>query len=261
MTVKRPLFIAGAAILVVAMIAGVAVMSIRQAMPHNPLDGHDQLVFVVSRSEMATEAKLVMYDRDGDTWRFHDTAPAVVGRNGMAWGRGLHRSRAIDGEEVKREGDGCAPKGAFELIEAYGYPPDSMVTIRFPYTQTSPAMACIDDVRSRYYTMLVNSDSLWTDPSLIPSHEDLLRDDNLYKYLIVVGHNTVNPKPGAGSCIFIHVWAGSESSTAGCTAVSEGAMLRLLSWLDPAKKPILVQLTRTSYRRLQEEWGLPDVTI
>jgi len=53
----------------------------------------------------------------------------------------------------------------------------------------------------------------------LPSHEDMLRPDDLYRYVLIIGYNTPKPVPGAGSCIFLHVWRGKDSSTAGCTAI------------------------------------------
>jgi len=99
------------------------------------------------------------------------------------------------------------------------------------------------------------------DPDKLPSHERMLRDDDLYKYVVLVGHNTWKPKRGAGSCIFLHIWRGETTPTAGCTAMPEVAILRLLAWLDSDKNPVLVQLTREDYLRLKDAWGLPEITI
>jgi L,D-peptidoglycan transpeptidase YkuD (ErfK/YbiS/YcfS/YnhG family) len=86
------------------------------------------------------------------------------------------------------------------------------------------------------------------------------RDDDLYRYLVLVGHNLPDPVPGAGSCIFLHIWRGSNEPTAGCTAMAESTILQLLSWLDRDKSPRLVQLSRKNYMRLKDIWGLPEVT-
>ena len=99
------------------------------------------------------------------------------------------------------------------------------------------------------------------DPEKMPSHEEMLRDDELYKYAVFVAHNTSKPKKGAGSCIFLHIWSGPESNTSGCTAISEENMLKVLSVLDEEKKPVLIQLTRKNYLRLKEVWGLPELNI
>ena len=48
-----------------------------------------------------------------------EAIPAVVGRNGLAWGRGV-RTDLPAGEPQKREGDGRAPAGIFKLGPAFG---------------------------------------------------------------------------------------------------------------------------------------------
>ncbi len=260
MTVRKKLL---AVLIFVAVIGGVYLgYTILSVAPYNPLKGHEQIVLVVSKTENAPTAVLHMYDRDGDKWRFKASCPVVLGRAGMAWGRGLHRDRhRLHDEPVKKEGDGASPAGAFELLNAYGYPPPSQVRIRFPYTPVTTDMICIDDVWSEQYNTIVRADEIRSDSQTLPSHEKMLRDDNLYKYTIFVGHNVRNTKPGAGSCIFLHIWDTGESPTAGCTAMAEENILQLLAWLDPAKKPCLVQLTRKDYRRLRGEWGLPDIVM
>lgn len=258
MPIKKLLIVAVISLFVV--IAVLVVYSIFTVMPHNPLDGSEQLVLVVSRTETAQKAVLHAFDRDGDTWRFNFSCAVVIGKNGMAWARGLHTERVIeDGESVKVEGDGKTPKGAYGIEQAFGYLPRESVRIKFPYVQITPDLICIDDVRSGLYNVF-SSKKIWEDEENIPSHEDLLRDDDLYKYLIRLDYNPERVK-GAGSCIFFHIWKDEDSYTAGCTAMSEASMLQLLAWLDPDKKPCVAQLTRKSYRRLKEEWGLPDVTI
>ncbi len=242
--------------------AALVVYSVYTVMPHNPLKGAGQIVLVVSKTETASSAMLYTYNLDNGNWRFHFSCPAVIGKNGMAWGRGLHRNKVrLRDEPVKKEGDSKSPQGVFELPGAYGYLPPSMMRIKFPYTQVDSDMICIDDARSGYYNMIVDAGEKGLNVDDLPSHEEMLRDDALYKYTIFVGHNTLDTKMGAGSCIFLHLWEDPKSYTAGCTAMSEESILRLLGWLDPDSSPCLVQLTRKSYRRLKEEWGLPDVNI
>ena len=243
-------------------IAAIAAWLALSFTPSNPLDGSNQLVLVLATTARSNKAVLQFFDRDGDTWRFSFSCSAVIGRNGVAWGRGLHSDRdRTDGDPVKVEGDGASPQGAFPLVHAYGYPPPTQVRISFPYTQSGPDLICCDDPGSRYYNEIVNVTGKKLDPARLPSHEKMLRSDDLYKYAVLVGHNTRRPKPGAGSCIFIHLWRNFNSPTAGCTAISEGDMLTLLSELDIDKNPVMVLLTRRNYLRLRDEWGLPEVTI
>ncbi|MDP2983669.1 MAG: L,D-transpeptidase family protein [Candidatus Latescibacter sp.] len=226
--------------------------------PLTPLTGADQLVLVVADTDTSTHARLETFYRQGNTWRPMFTCPAILGRNGLAWGRGLHRDRdRTPLEPVKREGDGKSPAGAFELLHAFGYPPPDSVQTKLPYTQSTPDLICLDDIRSEYYALVVNLREKKLDPANLPSHENMRRDDDLYRYVIVVGHNTDRPVKGAGSCVFLHIWRGENSFTAGCTAMAVENMQRLLAWLDPQKRPVLVQLTGKSYERLKGDWGLP----
>jgi L,D-peptidoglycan transpeptidase YkuD (ErfK/YbiS/YcfS/YnhG family) len=74
---------------------------------------------------------------------------------------------------------------------------------------------------------------------------------------VVVGHNDAPVTPGGGSCIFLHLRSSASSTTAGCTAFDAAPMEELLRWLDPAKRPVLVQLPRAPYDALRARWGLP----
>ena len=69
---------------------------------------------------------------------------------------------------------------------------------------------------------------------------------------------TSPPTPGAGSAIFIHVWRGDGAkATAGCTSVSDADIESLVSWLDPATKPVYALLSADQYELHQKAWGLP----
>ena len=66
------------------------------------------------------------------------------------------------------------------------------------------------------------------------------RNDDQYKYGIVVEYNTNPIIKGKGSAIFIHVWRNRNQPTAGCISISQEKILKLLEWLDPEKEPIIV---------------------
>jgi hypothetical protein len=82
------------------------------------------------------------------------------------------------------------------------------------------------------------------------------RADDLYKWGIFVAHNAA-ATPGAGSCIFMHIWKNSSTATIGCTAMAERHLVRLLRWLDPAAQPLLVQMPRADYAFFQDQLRLP----
>ena len=100
----------------------------------------------------------------------------------MAWGRGLHRTRAIGaGEPVKVEGDGTSPRGAFELLQVYGYQKPDVVRIKFPYMQITPDMICIDEARSKYYNMILRTGEKGLDPL------DYLQRNDSYPFFEALG--------------------------------------------------------------------------
>ena len=81
-------------------------------------------------------------------------------------------------------------------------------------------------------------------------------ESDVYKYGIVVGYNTNPAVPGKGSCIFYHIGT-PGSTTAGCTAMSEGEILNLIKFLDKNKKPLIVQAPMAEYQVLAKRYDLP----
>jgi D-alanyl-D-alanine dipeptidase len=180
--------------------------------------------------------------------------PAITGKKGLAWGRGLHPAPGASAPQ-KREGDGKAPAGIFRLGPAFGYEPGgSLPGMALAYRQMGQASRCVDDVASVHYNRLVEEGNVTRDWN---SSEDMRRSDGQYRLGVVVDHNADPVAPGYGSCIFLHIWKGSASGTAGCTAVSDGDMETILRQLRPEANPLLIQLPRGKYERLRAPWGLP----
>lgn len=161
------------------------------------------------------------FERSGGGWRAVGQAvDGVAGRSGLA----------PAGE--KREGDGRTPSGVFGLERGFGYAP---LATKLPYTVLTPELVWIDDPASpRYNRLSTRAQAAGF------SHEIMRRDDDFYRYGIVIEYNTKETVRGAGSAIFFHVWKGPGSSTAGCVAAPAGEVVRILRWLDPARKPVIV---------------------
>jgi L,D-peptidoglycan transpeptidase YkuD (ErfK/YbiS/YcfS/YnhG family) len=200
--------------------------------PTIPLGGSRQCLLVITPSWTSTSGVLTVFTRSGD-----DTAwiqrggkiPVVLGKNGLAWGRGLACVRSFPGP-VKKEGDERAPAGIFRLSSAFGYAPATEARgIKLPYIAITSQSEAIDDPASHYYNQLVERSRIsvpdWR------SSEKMQRADDVYRWGVVVDHNTP-PTKGAGSCIFLHVWRGPASVTAGCTAMAEPNLKALIAWLD-----------------------------
>lgn len=215
-----------------------------------------QLLVCLSPDWDAPAGHLQRFARSsGEDWQpVSSPIPVTLGRNGMAWGRGLHP--AVDGPG-KCEGDGRAPAGVFAITGLFGYAAAGdgwTAHLHLPYFAARPGLKCIDDPASAHYNCLVDQSTVAADWA---SCEDMLRQDRRYEAGAVVAHNTAQPQPGAGSCIFLHVWETSDTPTAGCTAMSLADMQALASWLDGERQPLLVQLPDTEFAQYQHTWGLP----
>jgi L,D-peptidoglycan transpeptidase YkuD (ErfK/YbiS/YcfS/YnhG family) len=223
----------------------------------SPLAQTRQLVLVLVKDWESVDGAMQCYERaDVDApWQAIGTsAPVVVGRNGLAWGRGLHDPQSSG--PGKTEGDGKAPAGAFRLSCAFGYAPtDQAGAVKLPYLQLTSALECVDDAQSAHYNQIIDR-SLLTAPDW-RSSEQMLRPDERYRWGVVVDHNADPALPQAGSCIFLHIWERASVGTAGCTAMEPARLEGLLRWLDPATRPVLVQLPEREFQRLRSRWELP----
>jgi L,D-peptidoglycan transpeptidase YkuD (ErfK/YbiS/YcfS/YnhG family) len=214
-----------------------------------------QMILSVSPDWDATAARLQAYERRSprDAWvAVGEPIDASLGRTGLAWGRGLHPA-GLAGPQ-KREGDGKSPAGVFDLRLVTGYGATAPAGTRLPYRQATATLRCVDDVRSRWYNQLVDEATTTRDWS---SAEDMRLASDVYRLVIWVGHNDAPVVPGGGSCIFLHLRPGPGSVTSGCTAFDSGPMERLLGWLDPRARPVLVQLPQAERDARAGEWGLP----
>jgi zinc D-Ala-D-Ala dipeptidase len=214
-----------------------------------------QMVLSVGAGWDANRAIVQSYERaaqDAPWTPVGANLEASLGRAGLAWGRGL-LLEVPPGPE-KREGDGKSPAGVFDLRRVTGYAKAAPPGTRLPYREAIATLRCVDDARSARYNQLVDEATETKDWS---SAEDMRRHDDLYRLVVWVGHNDAPVVPGGGSCIFLHLRAGPDTTTSGCTAFDPEAMERLLRWLDPAARPVLVQLPDAEYHARAAAWGLP----
>ena len=216
-----------------------------------------QLVLVVTDDWNADHGRLRAYERESDAWRpVADAVPVTIGRTGAAWGVGLQAART-DGP-VKREGDGRSAAGVFRIGQAFGYAERSPTSL--PYRALQVSDYCIDVDGSPLYNRIVDARDVG-EQAVAGSTEPMRRDlhangDQRYKLGFVIEHNP-DGKPGAGSCIFAHLWSSPTDTTAGCTAMDETAMRRLLGWMKPEERPVFALLPREAYVRLRDAWHLP----
>jgi D-alanyl-D-alanine dipeptidase len=242
--------------LVLILLPGVGCYQQTRISPRRLIDRSEQLVVVTTPNWASTTGSMRRFERASPTAEWHPVAravPVVVGRTGIAWGVGFD-GVSSEGPH-KREGDGKAPAGVFPLDTVFGFaPPDSMQAVRLPYAQLLPTTDCVDDTTSSHYNTVVDRASV---PTVDWNSAEHMRQVAQYKVGAIVGYNAMPPVRGRGSCIFLHIWAGPLSHTAGCTALDETELREAIMWLDPEKRPALVQLTVSSYSSLRTRWGLP----
>ena len=219
-----------------------------------PLDGSTQLVVVVTPGWDSTSGTLRRYEREEmGRWRqVGASVPVVVGTSGLGWDDA--RPVPAGGVPIKREGDGRSPAGAFAIDTAFGFDIRQNVPwIRLPYVQLRTTTECVDDVRSAHYNTIVGRDSV---PSVDWTSAEHMRAIDQYAFGMHVAYNAP-PRPGRVSCIFLHIWKGPTSVTAGCTAMELAALRDLMGWVDPARRPMLVQLPASVLAQVRDAWALP----
>jgi len=210
-----------------------------------------QLIVVTTASWNKIEGKMSVYEYDGNYWQpVFTEIPIVTGRSGMAWGKGLHKQELNKGK-LKMEGDGNSPAGIFQLSGLFGY---EDIASKMNSLKVDNKTFCVDDSKSAYYNQIVKSDTVKKDWN---SAETMRMKSDVYKFGIFVDYNVKPAIPNMGSCIFMHIWGGSTEPTAGCTAMQESDILKLIGFLDKMKNPILVQLPLSEYGKLKVIYKLP----
>jgi D-alanyl-D-alanine dipeptidase len=223
----------------------------------DPLAQSQQLVVVQANSWDEFKGILFTYERNNpdEAWKeVFDPFPVVLGLKGIAWGQGLEDYRQPDNQKV--EGDKRSPAGIFSLTSVFGYKSEvSAQVLHMPYIHVDDQVRCIEDSKSAWYNQIVREDALSPDWD---GADHMLRDDNLYQWGAFVAHNSDAVEQG-GSCIFLHIWRGSEQGTLGCTAMHPDHMVELVYWLKSRKHPLLVQLPKSEYVKKIDAWKLPSI--
>lgn len=134
--------------------------------------------------------------------------PCSLGRSGI-------KSR-------KYEGDGATPRGSMFLQYVY-YRPDRLRRPKtaLPVIPLTPTMGWCDEPGNPNYNQPVP----WPYEA---SAEHLWREDHIYDLIVVLDFNLYPCRKCAGSAIFWHLAHDDFSPTAGCLAIEEKQMIKLL---------------------------------
>lgn len=214
-----------------------------------------QLIVAIAPDWDSFMGKMQRFERaPGGEWRaVAEPVPVLFGKDGLAWGRGVHGT----GERGrrKREGDRRAPAGVFAIGTVYGYDAQLPKGGQYPYHQVQENDAWIDDPKLPRYNQHVTVD-LNNPPSWFEK-EKMRHGDFAYHWLVEVEHNTDPAIPGAGSAIFFHIRRGLKRPTHGCTTMARPELERLIAWLRAPLRPHYALLPADEYRKMWRQWDLP----
>lgn len=169
-----------------------------------------------------------------DAWvPVEEPVPVIFGKNGMAWGIGLHPlSDKIF--PLKMEGNLRSPAGIFSLGSAFGFLPKSEMTkLKIDYFQIDEFTEAVDDPLSQHYNWIVDSREVYKDWI----NSEKMKNVPLYEIGLVINHNYPHPIPEKGSAIFLHIWSDENSDTLGCTAMSHENLKKSFTGLKAKKIP------------------------
>jgi len=190
--------------------------------------GSAQQVIEVAASRYGTSyATLTAYRKTSTGWvRAVGPWTARIGRNGFA--SGGH----------KREGDGRTPTGSYGFGSFFFGVNSRPSGIRYAWRHAYTYDVWDDDSSSYRY-------NLWTDRnrSYPGRNPEPMHVSPAYNYGAVIAYNVAR-KPGLGSAIFLHVAHGT--ATAGCVAVPQSSLLKLLRWMDPRLAPRIIMGTTSA---------------
>ena len=172
--------------------------------------GVSNLIFV--KYTGGTTANVYLYHKNNGSWSRVVSCSGYVGRNGI--------------DKVK-EGDGKTPTGTYSLTGALGI--KNKPTTSLPYTKiTSTMYWCADQ---NYYNQLVD----------VAAHphsckgEHLINYSGYYNYVITYAYNA-SYTYGKGSALFFHCTANGSTKTAGCVAISEANVLKIMKYVGVGDK-------------------------
>lgn len=166
----------------------------------------DCLIFVKYKENSRAQLELYKKERTKgeDHWRMLLSCGAFTGKNGL---------------DKREEGDGKTPTGTFLITEAFGIKDDPGTALS--YTKVNEYHYWSEEEET--YNQLIDVRKLGKKKI---KGEHLTAYAPAYHYALVIGYNTEGIYK-KGSAIFLHGKT-DKSYTAGCVAISEANMKRVL---------------------------------
>jgi len=182
-----------------------------------------QQIICVTQVEYSN-AILKMYVRDktqDSGWDMILATDAFIGQRGLG---------------KQKEGDLKTPVGEFNVTQAFGKKCNPGTTINY-INITNDTYACDEDCK--YYNQII--DAKKTKHKCKGEH--LMDYSPQYNYALCIDYNPENIFPN-GSNIFIHV-KGERAYTAGCIAVDEESMIKILQNTTKKTKVVIYETPKS----------------
>jgi len=183
-----------------------------------------QLIIGIAPNKNSSHVTLSIFEKSSAGWRQKgDAWSGRLGRNGLAWGLGLHPTGL--GGLQKKEGDGRSPAGLFKIGSgnsyAFGYASSISKKANLPYKQITTKDLWVEDPKTKWQ-----------------KDAQMRQGDHAHSLKLFIAHNegTANKraKAYAGSAIFFHIWrSNGAKATAGCTTMHSDKLKALIAQIDP----------------------------
>lgn len=182
-----------------------------------------QVIVVLATSYGTISATFKNYEKVSGIWQLINSGGAVVGKAGF--------------RDNRHEGDMSTPTGKYGISFMFGNADNPGV--KFTYKKVQVGDYWVSNKIIEEYNVWMHYDG--TDADARFYDYEALWEQPLYKYAAVIDFNYGPDRVlGKGSGIFLHIAPYSGGGTAGCVGVSEGNLISILKWLDPAKKPVII---------------------
>jgi L,D-peptidoglycan transpeptidase YkuD (ErfK/YbiS/YcfS/YnhG family) len=217
---------ASGAALVAPAVAGGSSLATGGALPlHFRTHDATKVITVVAQSTGSTTARLRAWTKaPGGGWLpLGRAVTAYVGADGLSTQASEWRS--------------ATPIGSFTLTHAFGRNANPGTSLH--YFRTNSADWWISQSGPLYNT----HQRCWSHCAFAQGspNEHLYYEVPYYNYAVVIDYNTRNSPTGVvqgkGSAFFLHVHPAGAGATAGCVAIPQWKLVRLMRWLNPASHP------------------------
>ncbi|MGD6816111.1 SH3 domain-containing protein [Metabacillus sp. 84] len=179
------------------------------------LGSSEQVILVTNKTAGSRNASIQVFEKGNGAWKRIYSINGVVGKNGMG---------------AKQEGDGKTPSGKYTL--GFAFYRGTMPQTNLLKKRIAPDSVWVDDSRSTFYNTWQSSKTKgkWASAERM--------DIPQYDRGFVINYNPERI-PYKGSAIFFHI-AGSSGYTAGCVAASRADTEKIMKWVNPEKKPVII---------------------